>query len=131
MILAVRTDKEDAELYLLDSKGHTADSIIWHAHRELSDTLQDTIELLLSKKSASISDITGIVSFEGPGSFTGLRIGITVANTLAYCNNIPHKGAGGEHWIHDGIQKLQTARHDDVIVLPKYGAEANVTKPRK
>jgi tRNA threonylcarbamoyladenosine biosynthesis protein TsaB len=34
-------------------------------------------------------DIEGVVCFKGPGSFTGLRIGLTVGNALAYAQNIP------------------------------------------
>ncbi len=75
-------------------------------------------------------DVSGIIVFEGPGSFTGLRIGITVANTLAYGQGVPIVGAQGEDWIAKGLAQL-AAGHNDTQVLPHYGAEAHITKPKK
>ena len=34
-------------------------------------------------------DIDKIFAVNGPGSFTGIRVGLTVAKTMAYCLNIP------------------------------------------
>lgn len=36
-----------------------------------------------------VSQVDGIVVVQGPGSFTGLRIGITIANTFAFAKKIP------------------------------------------
>lgn len=49
-----------------------------------SQTLLPTIVNLLGKKNLSWEDIGGIEINPGPGSFTGLRVGITVANILGY-----------------------------------------------
>lgn len=129
MILALRTDKPEAELYLLE-KESVKDSIVWQAHRELSDTIIQKIETLLKKNTIWFPDIRGIIVYQGPGSFTGLRIGITVANTLAYANNIPITGGQGEDWQKDGYKRLQLQKAPQVIV-PHYGSEAHITQPRK
>lgn len=50
------------------------------------------IETLLSEHNLKLSDITEIVVATGPGSFTGLRVGATVANALGYLLNIPVNG---------------------------------------
>lgn len=50
------------------------------------------IDKLLKDSGFSIKDISGIEVFEGPGSFTGLRVGISVANSLAYSLGIPING---------------------------------------
>jgi tRNA threonylcarbamoyladenosine biosynthesis protein TsaB len=47
------------------------------------------IEVLLKKHQLSYKDITAIEVNPGPGSFTGLRVGITIANTLSYLLKIP------------------------------------------
>jgi len=50
------------------------------------------IEALLSEHNLKLSDVTEITVVTGPGSFTGLRVGATVANTLGYLLNIPVNG---------------------------------------
>lgn len=68
--------------------------------------------------------------YKGPGSFTGLRIGITVFNTLAYANTWPIVGVTGDDWRQLGVKRLENKENDE-IVLPEYGGEANITTPRK
>ncbi|NLC48282.1 MAG: tRNA (adenosine(37)-N6)-threonylcarbamoyltransferase complex dimerization subunit type 1 TsaB [Tenericutes bacterium] len=46
------------------------------------------IESLFDKNNLSISDLTKIVVVNGPGSFTGIRIGLSIAKTIAYALNI-------------------------------------------
>ncbi len=47
--------------------------------------------------------IEGIVCYEGPGSFTGLRIGLSFGNALAYTRGIPIVGARDSSWIEKGL----------------------------
>lgn len=128
MILALRTDKPESELYLVE-KGEVVEEIVWPAHRQLADTVHIKINELLKTKELELNDINGIVVFKGPGSFTGLRIGISVANALAYALKVPIVGDKGEDWLKKGITKINN--HNDKIVLPEYGGEVNITKPKK
>ena len=41
------------------------------------------------KELTDLNDINEIIVVNGPGSFTGIRTGITVAKTIAYVKNIP------------------------------------------
>lgn len=50
------------------------------------------IEKLLSKYKLKLKDITEIKVHPGPGSFTGLRVGISIANTLGFLLKIPING---------------------------------------
>ena len=50
------------------------------------------IEKILKKHKLKTSDLTAIEINIGPGSFTGLRVGIAVANTLAWSLKIPVNG---------------------------------------
>lgn len=43
----------------------------------------------LTKHNIKVSDITHIIVATGPGSFTGLRVGIAIANALSYLLHIP------------------------------------------
>lgn len=47
---------------------------------------------LLSKQSLVISDIEAIEVNTGPGSYTGLRVGVSIANTLSTVLKIPING---------------------------------------
>lgn len=47
------------------------------------------IEKLLKKHTLDLTDVTEIMVDEGPGSFTGLRVGVSIANALAYTLKIP------------------------------------------
>lgn len=53
--------------------------------------LVPTIENVLKEHNLLPKDLSQIVVVNGPGSFTGVRLGITVAKTLAYTLNIPIK----------------------------------------
>ena len=129
IILTIRTDKPEAELGLFDEQIKLAYEE-WHAHRELSNTLLQKLTDILASQGKTLADVQGIVCFQGPGSFTGLRIGLTVANTLAYSLSVPIVATMDEQWIQKGIERLH-AGEDDHITLPHYGADAHITLPRK
>lgn len=128
-ILALRTDKPQAELYLYENDKKLAE-IKWTAHLKLAETLNSQIEKILNKSSISYQTLDGIVIYKGPGSFTGLRIGMSVANALAYAQAIPVIAKGGESWLEDAVKDLQKG-NDDKIALPEYGAPVHITKPKK
>ncbi|MBI3379759.1 tRNA (adenosine(37)-N6)-threonylcarbamoyltransferase complex dimerization subunit type 1 TsaB [Candidatus Gottesmanbacteria bacterium] len=58
----------------------------------ISQSLLPAIEALLSENNIKITDLTEITVHTGPGSYTGLRVGISVANTLSYLLKIPING---------------------------------------
>jgi tRNA threonylcarbamoyladenosine biosynthesis protein TsaB len=128
-ILTIRTDKPEAEIGLYDDETQVA-YVTWQAHRELGRTIHDKIRTMLVDADKDWDDVQGIVAFQGPGSFTGLRIGLTVANALATANNCPIVGAVEETWREVGVRRLVNGEND-TRVIPEYGAEANITQPRK
>ena len=102
----------------------------WEAGRGLAKGLLGFLEKELEFQETTWSDVTGLVVYQGPGSFTGLRIGLTVGNSLAYSNNWPIVGVTGDDWRQAGVKRLEAGENDE-IVLPEYGGEANITQPRK
>lgn len=129
LILIIRTDQPEAELALYDGQTQLANHR-WQAHRQLAATIHQEIKNLLERQHKQLSDLQGVVCFQGPGSFTGLRIGHSVGNALAYGLNIPIVAVGGDDWRKNGIARLQKGESDPQA-LPEYGAAANITPPKK
>ncbi len=132
LTLTVRTDKPEAEIGLFDGDTKLAYSV-WTAHRQLAETIHTKIKELLESQERTLEDLGGIVAFKGPGSFTGLRIGLSAANALAYGLQIPIVGEQGDEdddWIKKGLQRIGKAGKDQVIV-PEYGAPPHITPPQK
>ena len=56
-----------------------------------SEYFVNSLKELLERNSLTIHDLSGIIVVNGPGSFTGVRIGVVVEKMISYCKNIPIK----------------------------------------
>lgn len=128
MILLLDTSTPTCKLSLINGVERFDDE--WQADRDLASGLLGYIRDSLKRVNVTWSDVTGIGVFEGPGSFTGLRIGLTVANTIADSQQIPIVGGRGEKWQTDTLAALNSDRNNKII-MPFYGSEAHITAPRK
>jgi tRNA threonylcarbamoyladenosine biosynthesis protein TsaB len=128
MILLWNSADMQIELVLVD--GDARESLRWQADRNLARDMLAFLRRELEARGLTMKAIDGIGVFRGPGSFTGLRIGLTVLNTWAHAEQIPIVGAAGEQWQQVCVDRLAKG-DDDTIVMPEYGAPAHVTKPRK
>jgi tRNA threonylcarbamoyladenosine biosynthesis protein TsaB len=129
LILTIRTDSPEAEIGLFDDEKKLAYET-WQAHRQLASTIHRKVKELLDAQHKTFKDIEGIVCFQGPGSFTGLRIGITVANAFAYGLEMPIVAAQDNDWVKKGTHRLQSGENDH-IALPHYGAPIHITQQKK
>lgn len=129
IILTLRTDKPESEIGLYDNETQLAYEV-WPAHRQLAETLHIKIGDLLDSVDKNLHEINGIVVYQGPGSFTGLRIGIATANALAYGIGCPVVGAASTDWLETGIKRL-LAGENDTVALPEYGASVHITQQKK
>ena len=127
MYLAIRTDNSQAEIYLLNGQGVVQRQKVWLAERTLARDLPGEVDNLVD---GDYGQLTGVLVYQGPGSFTGLRIGITVANAVAYAQSLPIVATAGENWLADGVDQLNNGA-DNKIALPEYGAAPHITPPRK
>lgn len=60
-----------------------------------SQELLSLIDAALRKSHKTIKDITEVRFNRGPGSFTGLRVGASVANTFGWVLDMPVNGRKG------------------------------------
>ena len=54
-----------------------------------SEVAMPTIEKILTSANIDVKDLSNLIVVNGPGSFTGERIAVTIGKTIAYCLNIP------------------------------------------
>jgi tRNA threonylcarbamoyladenosine biosynthesis protein TsaB len=86
MILAIDTATLYAGLALYNQDGVHAEET-WHAGRNHTVELTPRLARMLQSARLKVTDLSALAVSIGPGSFTGLRIGLAVAKGLA----LPHK----------------------------------------
>ena len=87
MILAIDTASHSAGIALYDENGVAAEHT-WTSHAHHTVDLMPNIVTLLQQQGVAVADLTGLVVGLGPGSFTGLRIGLSVAKGLAFAQGL-------------------------------------------
>lgn len=132
MILAIKTADSTTQLWLFASTESAEPSahLEWESGRSLSDQLLARLQNFVKLHDQTLAGLRGIVIFSGPGSFTSLRIGHSVANALADSLAIPIVGAKGDDWLAQAQLALAKAVTPGHPALPFYGAEAHITKPK-
>ena len=124
--MIILLDTSTSTCFFTIVNGENRQDFEWEAGRMLARNLLKFLE----EKTGDLHLISGIGVMKGPGSFTGLRIGLTVVNTLADSLNIPIVGVMGDNWRDLALGKLRSGENEK-IVMPEYGAAANITAPRK
>jgi tRNA threonylcarbamoyladenosine biosynthesis protein TsaB len=88
MLLAIDSATRKIGVALYDGAQVLHESV-WHSKNQHSVELAPAIELAISKAGYKIGDIQAIAVSLGPGSYTGLRIGMAVAKGIALTKNLP------------------------------------------
>ena len=133
MILAIDTVGEMAtvSLYGADRKQIASKQV--PADRTLSESLLRTIDSLYNESKMNRLKTKKVVVYNGPGSFTGIRIGVTIANTIAQSLNIPIGSSGGDKkdWFNRALLSVEDAETFSAPAICEYGSAPNITKPKK
>ncbi len=91
-ILAVDTSEQSCSLALVED-GRPVCEEFYSSNKTHSVILMNMIDHMIScRAEVSMEEIDGFAVAKGPGSFTGLRIGISVVNALAYSLSKPVAG---------------------------------------
>jgi tRNA threonylcarbamoyladenosine biosynthesis protein TsaB len=88
MILYINTSAEYCEtaLFYPDKK---IDHLIHEEALKHSQVLHGQLAQLLKSKQLSYNDISAVAVMNGPGSYTGLRVGLAAAKSICYASNKP------------------------------------------
>jgi tRNA threonylcarbamoyl adenosine modification protein YeaZ len=107
-------DTHSNEMNLILYKDSKLYDSICKTYNNQSKMLVPSIVSLLENNNITTSDLKEIVAVNGPGSFTGIRIGVTVAKTLAYSLNIPIKSISSIY-----LKAISTYQEKDYsVVMP-------------
>ncbi|HEX6977604.1 MAG TPA: tRNA (adenosine(37)-N6)-threonylcarbamoyltransferase complex dimerization subunit type 1 TsaB [Patescibacteria group bacterium] len=87
MKLFIDTSSSEKLVIGLDEKRYES-----KARVRTSQKLLPFIDHILKKKKRKIEEVTEIEVVTGPGSFTGLRVGVSVANTLGWVLGVKVNG---------------------------------------
>lgn len=90
-VLAIDTSNYTLGIAIIDEE-KVIGEYITNVKKNHSIRVMPAIEMLLKDCDLTPNDLTKIVVAEGPGSYTGVRIGVTIAKTLAWTLNIPLVG---------------------------------------
>jgi tRNA threonylcarbamoyl adenosine modification protein YeaZ len=91
MELAIDTSSNIVSI-ALSHKGGILASLTWQTTRNHTIELLPNLVCLLQQAKVELSSIEAIIVAKGPGSFNGLRVGISTAKGLAFTLNIPLLG---------------------------------------
>jgi len=93
-----------------------------NASEGIIENIDKLVSGLKSLPTKSGSSFEGVMAIKGPGSFTGLRVGISVANQFAHQLKIPIVGLRTDEWYRYRIDEkdfiyLQTMNRDQVYMV--------------
>lgn len=91
IILFIDSSEQDTVRVGLEIDGKRFEKTAQSKHLK-AQTILPLIEELLAEHHLAASDISEITVHTGPGSFTGLRVGAAIANTLGFLLHIPVNG---------------------------------------
>lgn len=132
MYLYLDTTSEETKIKLFDKNGKLIDQKIWQSKKNQSEELLTEIDEILVKNKSSKSKLLGTIADKGPGSYTGLRVGLSTANAMAFSLNIPILG------VKNGINSAKIKgsmtsfkkSSEFSPTLPIYKYPANITKSK-
>src|SRR3990170_2646840 len=78
----------------LSREGVLQAEVSWRCRRNHTVELLPTIERLLAQAGVTKGELTAVFVCTGPGMYTGLRVGVSTAQGLAYALKLPAVGVG-------------------------------------
>lgn len=94
MLLAIDTSTRNAGIALADAGGRVISCRSWHSAVNHTAELMPAVAQTLAAAALIVNDLAGIAIALGPGGFSALRVGMSVAKGLAIAAGQPLVGIG-------------------------------------
>ena len=91
MELCIDTSTRYASVSCSD-KGELLQELTWRSQRNHSVELAPAVETLLARQKVSVKDLEAVFVAKGPGAFSALRVGMSLAKSLSVGAEIPRSG---------------------------------------
>ena len=89
-MVSLLLDTSNTNLSIGLAKDHKViDQVVYDAWQKQSEFLVNELDILLKRNNLTRSDIEKVIAAKGPGSYTGVRIALTVAKVSAFALNVP------------------------------------------
>ncbi|WP_208559254.1 tRNA (adenosine(37)-N6)-threonylcarbamoyltransferase complex dimerization subunit type 1 TsaB [Marinilactibacillus kalidii] len=111
-ILAMDTSNQSMSVAVTEN-GVTLAEQLTNVKRNHSIQLMPTVERVIKDAGLTIDDIDRVVVAKGPGSYTGVRIAVTVAKTLAWTKSIELVGVSSLK-----VLAGNTPQDDNLLIVP-------------
>ncbi|WP_313801765.1 tRNA (adenosine(37)-N6)-threonylcarbamoyltransferase complex dimerization subunit type 1 TsaB [Cytobacillus sp.] len=118
-LLSIDTSNYALGVALLDGN-QVIGEYITNIKKNHSVRVMPAIEALMKDCDIKPSDLSKIVVAKGPGSYTGVRIGVTIAKTLAWTLNIPLTGVSSLE-----VLAASAGRYFNGVISPIFDARRN------
>ncbi len=126
MILLLDTATRQPVVGLAADDGSLLAERCWESRHRHGEELLARLDEVLAEVGGRKQDLTGIVVGTGPGSFTGLRIGLATAKTIAYALGIPIVGVSSTGALALAAANSNPALTDIAVALPAGAADRYV-----
>jgi tRNA threonylcarbamoyladenosine biosynthesis protein TsaB len=124
VLLAIDTATQYVSLALHDGRDLLAE-YAWHTPNNHTAELAPAVQTLLERAHLTTQDISAIAVTTGPGSYTGVRIGVAMAKGMAAARNLPLVGissldvlASGQPYFQGGLVAVASAGRGRIIAAP-------------
>ncbi|MCB9453683.1 MAG: tRNA (adenosine(37)-N6)-threonylcarbamoyltransferase complex dimerization subunit type 1 TsaB [Anaerolineaceae bacterium] len=137
MLLAIDTATHLISLALHDGRSLLAETT-WHSENNHTVELSPAVGRMLTQCDAGFSDLTGLAVSVGPGSYSGLRIGMALAKGIASVQHLPLVGvstldviaAGQPHSQGQGVLVVVVQAGRGRVIAGRYRRSKGEWQPR-
>ncbi len=112
--------------FALMKEGRVVDSFYALEFRGQDVNLLSRLKVMLTKHSLVFQDLDLVVTTAGPGSFTGIRVGLATAQGLSFAASVPAIALNSFQWVRDTYAFDTSLEKKTLVVLESMRKELYV-----